>query len=263
MKENRKDRGDKSTRSRSDESDLLSYLEIAMRATSQSYENHKKNIKYFIDIDSLFVDLIPYATKIEPPTAAVLLVNSHAVYRSAIQLSLAGQIIPVFMALRGAIESALYANAMVMKPELQDIWLNRGKDEESRKICRQEFQFGKVLKYLEDAQDKEFSQSVNDAYQNTIDFGAHPNSRTLLNSIHIEDMDDGKQLLQFAYIHSSDSFELCQSLIACAEVGVTIFFILLIAAGEQEGLKELNHKALDIHNTIPDLIKVLGLEKLN
>ncbi|MDY6993157.1 MAG: hypothetical protein SVR94_11210, partial [Pseudomonadota bacterium] len=113
----------------SDNNDLFSYLDAAMEASRKSYEGHRDNLKCLFNVDSLFVDLIPYATKIKPSTSAVLLLNTHSVYRSAIQLSLSGQNIPVFMALRGAIESALYANAMVMKPELEHIWLNRSKDE--------------------------------------------------------------------------------------------------------------------------------------
>lgn len=70
------------------------------------------------------MDFVKAAGGIKPAAAAILLLNAHASWRASIRLALSGQLLPVFMTLRGSIESSLYANSMIVEPELQQIWLD-------------------------------------------------------------------------------------------------------------------------------------------
>lgn len=242
-----------------DDPRLSYFLETATKVSAETQEELKEPLRHIEGIDLLFVDFIPDAGCVTPSSAAVLILNAHASYRAAISLALSGQLLPVFMALRGSIESVLYANAMVARPALQGVWLNRGRNEESRKLCRDEFTIGGMFRYLTEAHEKTFSDALNEAYQSTIDFGAHPNSHSLLQSIRVDELVDGKRSLNFAYIHSAYSFELRQSLVACAEIGTMVFLVALICSHQHPRLKELNQRALDLQAAGQNFIEDLGL----
>jgi len=196
---------------------------------------------------------------INPSTAAVLILNAHSAFRAGIRMALSGQLLPVFMTLRGSIESVLYANAMVVNRDLESIWIDRDHDERARANCRSEFTIGKAFQYLSKAQDRQFSEALQEAYQSTIDFGAHPNSRSLLKSVRIDEIENGKHLLNFAYVHGVGSFELRQSLVACAEVGIMVFLVALICSPKHPGLEELNQRAIDLQGRGIQFVRDLGL----
>lgn len=238
---------------------LSCFLEEANKASIEAQVALKEPLRYLEEIDLLFVDFIPGAGYIKPSTAAVLILNAHASYRAGIRLALSGQLLPVFMTLRGSIESALYANAMIVSPDLQDIWLNRNRNDKAQQLCRNEFKIDKMFRYLTKAHEEQFSDALHEAYQSTIDFGAHPNSRSLLKSIRIEEVGNGEHSLDFAYMHGANSFELRQSLVACAEVGTMVFMVALICSHKHPMLVELNKRALDLQAAELNFIKNLGL----
>ena len=163
------------------------------------------------------------------------------------------------MTLRGSIESALYANAMVNNPKLQDIWLKRDSGKKARQACRDEFTSGRMFRALSKAQNGEFSNRLREIYDSTIDFGAHPNNRLLLMSTQIEELPTGEHELNFAYIHGVGSFELRQSLVACAEVGLAVFFVALICYESHPSVETLNMRALELQDHVPKFVEELGL----
>lgn len=240
-------------------SELKYFVRLANSTCEEAIGELEEQLEYLESLDTLYIDFIKDAGGIKPGTAAVLLLNAHASWRASVRLALSGQLLPVFMTLRGSIESSLYANAMVVEPGLQKIWLERNNDKESKNACRNAFTISQMFRYLEQAHDKEFTDGLRDVYGATIDFGAHPNSHSVIRSTLIEELESGNHAVNFAYIHGSGSFELRQSLVACAEVGVAVFFILLICHEKHPGISELNDRALDIHTRIPSFVESLGL----
>ena len=77
------------------------------------------------------------------------------------------------MVIRGSIENALYALYAHHTPSMQQIWLDREKDEEAREKCRSSFSYGKALKALAD-EDASLKKTIDGIYQESIDCGAHP-----------------------------------------------------------------------------------------
>lgn len=234
------------------------FLEVVRKVSIETEQELQKPLAYLVAIDQLFVEWIPDAGKVTPSTVSVLILNAHASFRAGLSLALSGQLLPVFMALRGALESALYANAIAFKPELQDIWLNRDQGEAPRKICRNEFKIKKMFDYLAEAQDPDFAESVRDAYDSTIDFGAHPNSQSMLRSVTITEGSGGDHALDFTYVHGPHSFELRQSFVACADIGYMVFLTAIIASKGHPKIKALNEKALSIRDDLPSFIRELG-----
>lgn len=241
----------------SEESELDYFFRVADASYAEARNVHSQAFIFLAELDRLFVDFLPDAGGTNPTAAGVLIFNAHALFRAAIRSSMGGQLPSVFILLRGSIESALYAHAMAAKPSLQTVWLEREKDDFSRRKCRSEFSTKKVFSHLEAAHEKAFADNVREAYDHTIDFGAHPNSRSLLSSTRIEVV-DGVHSLDFAYVHGCSSFELRQSLVACFEVGMLVFFITLICSNKHPSSKELNDRALDLQEKIPAFREWLG-----
>ena len=243
----------------SHEHELGNFLRIANDCCNEALKELKDPLKFLGAVDSLYVDFIQDAGGIKPATASILLLNAHASLRAAMRLAFSGQLLPVFMTLRGSIESALYANAMVRNPELQEVWLKRDSGENARQTCRDEFTAGKMFRSLSKAQDREFSDRLREIYDTTIDFGAHPNNRLLISSTHFEELTTGEHALNFAYIHGVGSFELRQSLVACAEIGLAVFFVALICFEKHPRVEAINIGALELQDQVPKFIEKLGL----
>jgi hypothetical protein len=242
-----------------EESELRRFLQIAHDSSAEAMDELEQPLHFLSKIDDLFVDFSKHLGKLRSPTASILLLNSHACVRAAARLAIGGQLLPVFIPLRGSIESALYANAMMLKPSLQDIWLKRDRSQTARRRCRDVFSIAKMFRYLYDAHERKFADGVREMYNTTIDFGAHPNNRLLLGSTLIEELETGQHQLTFTYIHGARSFELRQSIVACAETALAVFFIALIAFEQHPDLELLNDRALELQERTPTLVKLLGL----
>ncbi len=190
------------------------FIRLANKTCNEALQNLEEPLRFLSSIDALFMNFIQELMGIQPATAGLLLINAHASFRAALRLAFSGQLLPVFMTLRGVIESSLYAHAIVKKPDLQKVWLERANDKTSRKKCRDSFTIGKMFNYLECAHEKSFADYVREHYDYTIDFGAHPNMHSVVKSASLKDLVDGNIQLSFAYLHSHESFEVRQSLIA-------------------------------------------------
>lgn len=239
--------------------ELVYFIRLTNASCDEALGKLQGPLSFLGEVDLLYMDFIKAVGGIKSPTAGILLLNAHASLRAGIRLALSGQLLPVFMTLRGSIESSLYANAIVVEPHLQKVWLDRNKDKTSKEVCRSAFSINKMFRSIERAQEREFAERLKDVYEATIDFGAHPNSHSLLQSTHIKELDGGKHAVNFAYIHGLDSFELRQSLVACADVGVVVFFVALICFHKHPHVSDLNDRALELQDKLPSFVKSLGL----
>jgi len=104
----------------------------------------------------------------------LLLSQAHSAFLGAVRMSLAGQVHVAYMALRGCIESALYAFIMKQQPSSQEAWVNR---KTNRSLCRNIFA-NQILPLLKEI-DPPLGQVVEEIYETTIDRGAHPNVLSL------------------------------------------------------------------------------------
>lgn len=239
--------------------ELQYFIRLANDCCNENLRELDEQTGFLAAVDSLYMEYLGAAGGVKPAAASILLLNAHASFRAAVRLALSGQLLPVFMTIRGSLESALYANAMVVNPKLQDVWLERDKDETKRRRCRNEFSPRNVFRYLEETHEKSFSEGIREVYESTIDFGAHPNNRSLIRSIGLEELGDGRHSMDFSYIHGTGSFELRQSLVACAEIGIFVFFIALLCFKGHPQFAELHKRALELQDEVPSLVANLGL----
>jgi len=110
--------------------------------------------------------------------AGLFLLRCQSSFLGSIRLGVAGQIPEAFAIIRLQIESALYGFYFYKHPESFEIWLRRNEDEQSLKKAKAMFSFNKVLSNLEKT-DKAISRIAIKLYERTIDYGAHPNEKSI------------------------------------------------------------------------------------
>lgn len=156
---------------------------------------------------------------VNPPDilAAFLIHRSHAAFRGACRMAASGQVTETHPLLRSCIEYALYALHINSTPGLGELWLNRHEDADTLKQCRKAFSHIKVVESLE-KRDAALHKIVEKLYEQTIDFGAHPNERAITGSLLIEEGTNEKTF-QNIYLHG-DAVSLDHALKMTAQVGL-------------------------------------------
>lgn len=106
--------------------------------------------------------------------APLFALKSHACYRAAAGLALAGQSPEAFMVMRGATESALYGLYIHVNNEALEIWTKRNDSEAAKKKMKATFTIANMWKCL-GAADAKLCVTAQDLYEKTIELGGHPN----------------------------------------------------------------------------------------
>ena len=230
---------------------LSGFIESAHQNIIATFQKFRESsiLAAVCEIDNLF----HLATTIKYGQDERLLPNfvgrCHCTYLGAIRLSTSGQVVEAYMVIRGCLENALYAlyidNDPVKDEEPPDrtvTWLNRGKDKESTKKCRNMFTYGTVRNNLIE-QDEILGQEASLLYDRTIDYGAHPN---FYGHITTSDVTKVGVTVQFL-MPGTNAFKLCVQ--TSVEVGICslkifnrIFSERFHSAGITERLNKINEE---------------------
>ena len=98
-----------------------------MKTSWKCLSEYSDFIEFIDKIDNLFRKFIAVELQGDP-FAATLFMNAHASFLAAARLAVSGQTPPTFMALRGALESALYGLIASQSEENRLVWVNRDRD---------------------------------------------------------------------------------------------------------------------------------------
>jgi hypothetical protein len=197
------------------------------------------------------------------PPQGFLSMNAYMLYSSAIRMSLTGHVAATFPLFRTALESACYAYLMGEDSALEGIWMNRHDSPEAEKACRAKFTSAVKLAAaaIERGGNAEAGTEkwINDCYQAAIDFGAHPNPRSVIRHIE-EPVDEGNEwLVSLTGIYNHDSAEAHTNLMACMDYGLVVALVLLHAqrnsASTSEAAAELR-RLNELKNTLEDRYRV-------
>lgn len=195
---------------------IASYLKAAREAELGSVEEHKAFLPHAEELDRLFRALCTGRSHFKEPIAGFLGISSHANYLAAISCALRGQSPQTFMILRGCVESAMYAYLIGLNREEANIWIKRREDPAKAKAT---FTANRTIQKLV-SRDPNLAAMLKDTYQWMIEFGGHPNPRSIIDHIRPKQADaDGNHPFSFVYIQSSDSGAALRALAACIENG--------------------------------------------
>jgi len=121
----------------------------------------------------------------------MLIHRSHAAILATMRLAMSGQAIEAMAVLRVAIEQGWYALHIASDPAPPNrarIWWNRDDSPEATKACQNEFKVGTV-RGTHEALDPGTAAIVQRLYNDTITYGAHPNSSGIALGLSVEQLD--------------------------------------------------------------------------
>lgn len=170
--------------------------------------------------------------------AAQLCLNAHLLLLAMARQALSGHPASVFPLGRTALESACYAFLIRVDDRLGDVWLNRHESEQHQKECRKEFgqAVSETAKILNRDVD-ELGSMVTELYQQLIDFGAHPNSKSVVEYLHLRaENDQGLVPTILGGVYAIDDPLTLRAGLAYIETALITALIICGALGENHPL---------------------------
>lgn len=167
-----------------------------------------------------------------------LAMNSYMMLSSAIHQALSGHAVAVFPVARTALESACYAYLTSSDEKMSNIWFSRDKSKTATDNCRKAFTIGATVAKLRNVS-PEMADFVKDLYDSSIEYGAHPNIKSVFQ--HLKDkglVDDKFHAFTHVGVYGENSHQVNSTLFLCVEVGQAIAFLLSIAAKDHPFLSE-------------------------
>jgi len=206
-----------------DKDDITSFLEQAQKNSYATFHRLRDLFRRLIDINKIFLKAIDYMGNSKEWFAFLFFLKTHSAFLAAIRLAIATEIPEAYMVLRGTLENSLYGWYLHKNKSLTDVWLKRHDSEASMKEVKKKFHVRAILDLLKKNHNR-LGRMANVLYERCIDFGAHPNERSLSASLKITEEQKG---IKFDLTYLTDStvaIKLC--LKTCAQIGVLCLKIL-------------------------------------
>lgn len=188
-------------------------------------------------------------TTVTPGLGYVLSMNACMMFLAGTRMALSGHSVAVFPLLRTALESASYAVLIHRKPELSDVWSKRHESDDHRKECRKNFTFERGAKYLKDIS-PDLYDLAQQAYEGSIDYGAHPNVKGIAGHLSIdEEREDGQVGVSLTALYGTGHIQTVRGLAACLDFGLAIIALIALAEpGETDKITEDLQRLSDLKN---------------
>ena len=223
--------------------DLTSYFELAYRNRFATFANKRPVFDRLIAIDSCYMEIAKNWLNPKKLMEAILFLRCHTAYREACEHAVAGQTAGVFPLVRVCLEYAGYALHMSENEGLDELWLRRHDDVDSKKAMKNEFTPANVRATI-----KTKNQHIEDVFKNlydrTIDFGAHPNERSITANLTIIDQEKSKKF-ESVYAHG-DGPQFDHALKTCAQTGIASLEIFQDIFPGRFELLGIRHKILSL-----------------
>ena len=197
-----------------------------------------------------FVDQVISEKNPLSPVQGLLAMDASMVYLCAIRVGMSGHGAAMFPLLRTALEATCYAFLIGDSEELQETWIKRNSTVEALESSKRAFRSA-VKDAAKRIQEKSWVAPnteawISQAYDEAIDFGAHPNPKGVWPYVRIsKNQADGYDRVSLGGIYESNSFETARCLMACLDFGLLIALILICCGAEPSedaiaGLNEMN-----------------------
>ena len=223
---------------------LSEYFSMSYQNRIASFVNKSDAYQKFLDIDSCFAKISEAWTNPRPIVPALLLIRAHCAYRAACEAALAGQTVEAFIMIRALLEASGYAAHISINAGLDEIWLRRhDSDPKHLKAAKDEFTVGKVRSSIE-KRDKHTASRFINLYDTSIEFGAHPNERSI--SGNLDKIDHQDSVVFNLKMLQGDGVALDHALLTVARAGVCSLDILQIPFGARFELLGVRKRALEL-----------------
>ncbi len=241
-------------------------LQDYLRATSENAQDHldePPQLMFLVEqMDEIFQLEIFVKDYEAAPTAALLVMNAYTMLLSAVRQALSGHVVSTFPVVRTALESACYALLIARDESKANIWFSRHDSEKAYKSCRDAFTVAKAVKELKSI-DTRMAEYVQAHYDASIDFGAHPNRKSVVD--HLDDTGLGEDDLHgFSLIgvYGRDSWHVNLALLVCVEVGQAVVFLAAAVAENHPLLNDRFHVFQEWMDTKNRMVEELNGEPM-
>lgn len=236
--------------------ELTKYISHGHHNTKATWKQHESLIQLLTSINDLFVKYSKVFFKLSEEATiksspAAFLASAYACYLASIRISSSGQITAAFVMFRACIENALFGYYIHKHPELGVIWVERHKNKKAEKLVRKNFYFSDIFKSLK-SQDPKVGPGIEDMYDKSIDFGAHPNVHSI--ALNLRDTDDGQKII--FEIFNTDTCILKDCLLANARFGLGCLSVFRLIYTEELQ----NHGVLEELKSLIDRLNELSQE---
>lgn len=213
-----------------------------LAATLESAQEHQKIapelMPLVVQMDEVFQSEILGCDFDVDPATGVLAMHAYTMLLSSVREALSGHVVSTFPIVRAALESACYAYLIAKDPDKGVVWLDRHQSDAALKKCRNTFTAKRAAEELERSHPG-MAEWVMALYEASIDFGAHPNQKSVVG--HLTDggtVDDEFQMFELTGVYGHDSWEVNRALLACVETGQAVAFMLAACADHHPLLNE-------------------------
>lgn len=194
--------------------DFLARAQANVRITYLNLKGYFEMLESLGELFKLACESVRYSDRNGFAKACLLGRASGSLF-AAVRLSSSGQLSECYTQLRACIESALYAFNMHINQANGQVWLDRHENEVSRKACVKAFSPKKILDALK-IMSPSLGRSIGVHYERCIDFGAHPNERSVSTNLNLS---NGKISLRLLNTERG-MFHAC--LLICVACGVDV-----------------------------------------
>jgi hypothetical protein len=235
---------------------LTSYLEQAAQNRWATFNNQKAEFEKLSDIDSCFMRIVCPSGSMDGPAqwvnphneiSASLFLRAHAAFRVACEHSMGGQTAETYPAARACLEYAAYSLHISHAPLLGVTWLRRHDSPATKRAAKAAFQHIKVAATVA-AADTRLGRVFETLYDHCIDYGGHPNERSVTTNTIARRTDTHHERRQ-VYLHGDDTAQ-ALALKTTARVGLCALEILEVPF-------KARYMLLDVTSKIPGLRKGL------
>lgn len=177
---------------------LTGYLESLWENSLAVFAN-KREAHRVCRIDDVMAEISenwkPVSPTVDTIVPLMMFFRSHSAFRSAAALGFGGALVEGMAVLRLSLEFAGYAALIADDPGLAKPWFDRDTDPTAKKRVRDEFHGGRIKAALAKF-DPQVSAAYRELYERLIQFGAHPNEKSVTSNLTIEKGESETKLSQ-------------------------------------------------------------------
>ena len=188
-------------------SELSRFLAVAEQQAHATYASLPEWISAMEAIDAALIEGAPeYFHEIDAARqmSCRLFMRAFGTFRAATRLAISGQLFETVVLVRSVLESSVYAWACGHSEPHRQAWEHRDRGDEERRAARRAFAWD-GLKALLRTVDPALCERVNILYDQTIDFGAHPNVEGVMLSSEVKQLADDKFEFSTIFLHGEEA----------------------------------------------------------
>lgn len=210
--------------------EISKFIDAARGNEFATFANLKGDVARLTDVDLSYRKAVDGLNHSKDWFAGFFLLRAHSNFLAACRLCWSGQIPETYAVLRSCLENALYGLYLARNPASQETWLCRHDSPEAKKKVRDEFKIGALLD-LANTVDGTEGPIAKTLYELTIDCGAHPNERALMQTLQLHENNE-QVSFKLTYLEGN-SDQLRFALQTTAQVGVCTLSLFRVVYPER------------------------------